>query len=217
GGSERKAASWGNAGFISPAFGPLSPTKASFSKLLHWMEPSSVVKVRTGFFLRETGWLLSYLRKSSAISGKPEMSLMREMSLYGLEWYSMFSENHDINMRKDGLLEPYFGKEKFDQRVAEINGYGSGIPFEVLGKQEVAKREPMLNECSGGIFYPEESVLEPAKLLREARGEAENNGVHFAKNDVENVNIINGLVKSVESQGTHEFDLYIMSKRYLAP
>ena len=211
GGSERKAASWGNAGFISPAFGPLSPAKANFSKLLHWMAPSSVVKVRTGFFLREAGWLLSYLKKSAGISGRSEMSLMREMALYGLEWYSMFLENHDINLRKDGLLEPYFGKEKFGQRVAEIKGYGSGIPFEILGKQEIAEREPMLNECSGGIFYPEEAVVEPAKLLSEARSEAGKKGVDFVKSDVEKVNIVNGKVKSVESDGTHESDLYIIS------
>lgn len=211
GGDARKAASWGNAGFVSPAFGPLSPTKANFSKLLHWLEPSSVVKVRARFLLRETAWLLSYLKKSSGISGKSEMALMRDMSLYGREWYSRFAESHDINMRKDGLLEPYFDEKRLKQRVSEINGYESGIPFEVLGSNNVSGKEPSLNECAGGIFYPEESILEPAKLLSEARKEAECRGVEIIRKDVKKINIERGLVRGMESDETREFDLYIAS------
>lgn len=211
GGAERKAASWGNAGFISPAFGPLSPTKASFSKMLHWMEPSSVVKVRAGFFLKKMGWLLDYMRKSSAISGKNEMSLVREMAIYGKDWYSTFSENHDINMRKDGLLEPYFDDKGLKQRVLEINSYDSGIRYDVLGKSDVAIKEPSLNVCAGGIFYPEECVLEPAKLLSEARSEAEKVGVDFIRSDVRKFRISGGKVDSIESDETREFDLYIAS------
>lgn len=85
----------------------------------------------------------------------------------------------DVGYRRQGLLEIWLDSAEADVRSRQVkNGARPNRPFELLSGDEIRRREPALAaEPAGGVLYPEDAQVDPARLAVEAARLAEAAGV----------------------------------------
>ncbi|HLI46629.1 MAG TPA: FAD-dependent oxidoreductase [Geobacterales bacterium] len=177
----QSAASWNNAGLISPTYSALSPSIGTIKDISKWMfSKNSGIRISTSSFFKNLNWIWSYVRKSSLAMREEIMKLVYDMIKEAVEWYDMLSKKINFDFKKDGLIEVYLAKENFDKRVARLENYPKLGSFEIMDAKSVLELEPNLNkEIVGGIFYPEEASLDPRKLMLKLISYMRDSGVNF--------------------------------------
>lgn len=175
----RMASSYGNAGYISPALGPLSISAKEAGDVAHYLA-------------RDTGMsdMLEYLESTrtatSSIADRPEIRmLIRQMAIEGREWYARMSSILGFVYRGSGLLEVYLTREGLERRVEYIRSMASAlkIQYRILEGDEVFALEPAVTRrCAGALYYPEDAVVEPVALMRALRDALADLGVTFLGN-----------------------------------
>lgn len=161
-----KAASWGNAGLISPTFSALSPSIGKLKDMIKWVfSKESGIKVSVSSLISNAGWVYSFLRRSKKAKHPEIIKLVYEMCLEGYKWYEEISTKIDIDFRKSGLIEVYLDEKKLERKLEDVKNIAIG-KYEVMSSERVLEEEPSLNKnIKGAIFYPEEACLNPRKLV----------------------------------------------------
>src|SRR5579875_2324165 len=104
----QSAASWNNAGLISPTYSALSPSIGTIKDLSKWMfSKNSGIRISTSSFFKNLNWIWSYVRKSSLAMREEIMKLVYDMIKEAVEWYDMLSKKINFDFKKDGLIEVY--------------------------------------------------------------------------------------------------------------
>jgi len=180
----KKAASWGNAGLITPSFGSPIPNIFGFFRLVKIiLGLEKVIKLRYSFLLRRFPELLKLIKFKEKLLDS--LTTIRNMALESAKLIEKIitEEKLDVDFKKIGILEVYIDKGKFEEDVKEMEKYLGKV--KIRSDYECREEEPLLtkNIC-GGIFYEEDSWLDPAKLMISLRNLIIKRGVRIIYEDV---------------------------------
>jgi D-amino-acid dehydrogenase len=163
-----KAASWNNAGLISPTFSALSPSIGNLRDILKWIFiEHSGIRISFKSLFKNARWVLRFIKESKKAAELQNMKLIYDMISEAISWYENLSNKIFINFKKDGLLEVFLDKLKFDKRIAFIKKYPEFNKYIILSEKEILELEKSLNQnVCGGIYYYEEYSLDPRLLMK---------------------------------------------------
>lgn len=172
----RRAASWGNAGYLAAGFGPSHPPPKSLLTLARWaLSPSSHVRASLRFMIGEImpgGWLWEFLRGGRQGEGRP-LGLLRQLCVRGVELFKAIvrREQLELELREEGLLEVFRDEKKLTAAklgAQELRRLGARI--RELSAEECLNMEPCLSrEITGGLLYEEDAWANPQRTLLELR------------------------------------------------
>ncbi len=110
------------------------------------------------FLLRNVQWLGFRVSIHNA-------KAIRDMALYAISWYKRLAELIDFKM--NGLLKVYTSHKVLEHRFEYIIDICNdlNIRYEVLNKEQVKALEHRLKGVEYAIYYPEDTMLNPAMLM----------------------------------------------------
>ncbi|MEM1965841.1 MAG: FAD-binding oxidoreductase [Candidatus Caldarchaeum sp.] len=202
----KKAASWGNAGYLAAGFGSPIPSAESISRIIKWMITSdSPIKISPKFLITETtpkGWLTKYLKKSKQITSLDYASTVRQLCVEGVRLLKKVIDELKLStdLRHDGILEVYLSERKLTDHLQLLeNNRRLGIDFKHLDAKECLENNPLLSkDVVGGVLFTEDLSLNPSKLILSLRmALAQQTGIKILDEEVEKVYTVGRRVSSV--------------------
>ncbi len=193
-----KAASWGNAGLISPTFSALSPFGGRLKDLFKWfLSEKSSIRIPFKSFFMNLRWIYDFLNKSKLVKKEEVIKLIYDSASEGLRWYEELSKKIEIDFKKHGLIEVYFNSRKLHERINVLSKYKIG-EYRILSADELLNEEPNLNkEIAGGILYPASASLNPRKLMLGLISLLKDSGADFLEEKALGFNLEGSLVKEL--------------------
>ncbi len=210
GGEPRRAASWGNAGFVCPGYGSPTAEAESLLQLIRWkLGRESPIKLSTLFLLRESmpgGWLYRFIRRHTTIlSHAKELKDMARDSLALFEQV-VKEERLDVGYYQRGVMEVFQDKKKLDMELEEAreNAKLLGTRIRELSGEECIEEEPLLSRnVRGGILFEEDAWANPAKVVMEMRRIVREKGVAVIEGEAASLEHSNGRVVSAKIGREH--------------
>lgn len=202
-GAERDGCSFGNAGMIVPShFVPLAaPGMVALG--LKWMwNPESPFYIKPRFDAELFEWAHKFWRAANPGHVARCAPLIRDLSFASRTLFEEFAAKtgNSFSLVTKGLVmlckTPHTLEEeaKFAARANEL-----GVPAEVLGAKQLAQLDPGVTmDVAGGVYFPKDCQLTPARFLAALQAECVKLGVEFCWNaEVTGWNICGGRINSV--------------------
>ena len=160
-----------NAGLIVPSFSIPLAAPGTLGQLFRWLlNPKSLFYVKPRFNLALFRWLGQFQKASRPQKMLQGLRVLRALNYASSELYEQLieSESLDCNYRKDGWLMVYKTEKDFQKAVKEAHLLQAhDIEVKVLSREETLTMEPAFRvKLSGGIFFPEDAHLDPAKFVQ---------------------------------------------------
>ena len=184
-GEVASGASYGNAGWISPSHGTPLPAPGVIRQALRWLlDPESPFYVKPRLDLTLARWLLGFLRASTAARARATLRVNRELILASLERYAKLAGEPglEFGFAPHGLVvacESDAGLAKARHElalIAEHGGSGRALDAGEL-RERVPRSAPGLR---GGVWFPQDAHLDPARLVRALAARASARGARIA-------------------------------------
>lgn len=160
-----------NAGLIVPSYSIPLAAPGVLSQALRWvLKSDSPFYIKPRFDPALLSWLWQF-RKSCSLKQMYEgLRVLRDLNYASLELFDHLirEESLEYNYQKKGWLMVYKSEQGFEQALKETKLLHSyDIELEILSANETLEMEPTLRpEISGGIFFPEDAHLDPAKFIQ---------------------------------------------------
>ena len=200
----RNSAAWSSAGLVGPGLSFPLPEYEGLKGNVKWLfRRDSPVRLGMGFMLSNLSWFSAYSRSRQKIlseAGKRSQFMLTTGTMKILD--DIVEEfRMDIDIRHSGLLQTFRNHEEMTKISEELKRDGT-VKYEILLPEQCLEKEPSLGKNSlYGIYYPEESSLNPRKLLSEMRRINMESGVEIIEKNIENVEIDSSSIKQVLSEG----------------
>lgn len=172
-GDERRRASFGNVGSISPgSIVPLAGPGVVAQFVRSMLTADGVMKVGLTHALAAMPWLLQFWRQSSPAMVRRAAAALAPLLHSAFESYQELlgpTLYRDL-FRRDGQLYLYESEKQFEKDAGGRKlRQQYGIRFDVLESQAVREFEPNLaHRYARGVFFPDAGhVVAPARLLHE--------------------------------------------------
>ena len=172
--------SYGNAGLIVPSHCvPLSEPGIVKQGLKWMLDPESPFYIKPRFDRELLSWLWKFNRSCTARHVERSVPVLREMHLKSLDRYESFAQDLDFAYEHRGSLYACNTESGLEHKIEDARIAGrAGIRTEVLGPEEIARLIPETRVSAvGGVYYPEDGHLQPARFVRAIAKEAEGLGV----------------------------------------
>lgn len=169
-GPPKRAASFGNAGWIVPALAAPVPAPGVVGTSLRWMvRPDSPLLVRPRADLDFARWLLAFRRRCNERDFRAGLDAV---ALFGAGTMALFdrlrSEGVEFEERRDGLLFVYRSASELERdhdRLSLLRPWGYEMP-PLLNPGELRKLEPALSpNLAGGYLLERERHVRPDTLV----------------------------------------------------
>ncbi len=142
---------------------------------------AGMVGLMTAYYLTEAGvgdiWVIDRSTAVGEASGSnagglwyaqqsPEMGPLASLVKKTAELYEELGERFEFDLCKPGMLQLFFTAKQAAQRAALVKAVKkAGFRAESVSPKQVRELEPTLGtNPKGGIFYPDEGRLHPARL-----------------------------------------------------
>jgi D-amino-acid dehydrogenase len=175
-----EAASFGNAGLISPGHPPINKPGRVRQALRSLADPLSPLYVAPRWDPSFAGWLWSFSRYCNQEHVELSMEVVARL---GRETSLLFDrlveeESLECGYRRSGYLEIFVTEEGMTVGKEEADLVARhGIETEELGGGELREREPALAQnVRGGWYHPEGTILDPYRFVRELADRAVERG-----------------------------------------
>jgi D-amino-acid dehydrogenase len=164
-------ASWGNAGWVTPAqAGPLPEPGLVTYGLRSLFEPQAPLYFEPRQLLRMLPWLLGFARRcNEADHAKGRLALGTLASGCFELLDGMASDGVDVELQSAPLLvaakDPRLA-QTFLERLRPLARLGFGVPTRILRHEEIRSLEPALTDAvRAGCLIEQHRVVEPQRLL----------------------------------------------------
>jgi D-amino-acid dehydrogenase len=180
-------ASYGTAGLIHVSLAePWNSPETIVTLARSFARRNGAVRLRPRELLRILPWGLRFLAYSRGSVHRAHTALNSTLALYSQATYAELRDTLglDYDHRRRGLLKIFRDQSRLDA-VAGTSRHltALGIPFEVLTRDALLEREPLLaaglQRLAGGIYYPDDESGCPAKFTRALALRAEGLGARF--------------------------------------
>lgn len=177
--------SWGNAGMVVPShFVPLAAPGMVRTALRMMASAESPFYIQPRLDWDLLAWMCRFYRSARAAHVARSAPILRDLHLASRALYQQLSEDlgHSFGLTSNGLLmlcKTEYGRSE-ESRAAE-QARSLGIDARPLGAREVAQLEPDISmNVAGGVLYPMDCHLAPARLMHALREKLTAAGVRFA-------------------------------------
>ncbi len=186
-GAERDGCSYGNAGMIVPShFVPLAaPGMVALG--LKWMwNPESPFYIKPRLDAELFDWAHKFWRAANAGQVARSAPLIRDLSFASRALFEEFAAKtgNNVSLVKKGLVmlckTPHALEEeaRFAGRANAL-----GVPAQVLNAQQLAQLDPGVTmDVAGGVYFPKDCQVTPARFLAALQAECMKLGVEFCWN-----------------------------------
>ena len=142
---------------------------------------AGMVGLMTAYYLTEAGvgdiWVIDRSTAVGEASGSnagglwyaqqsPEMGPLASLVKKTAELYEELGERFEFDLRKPGMLQLFFTAKEATQRTALVKAVKkAGFRAESVSPKQIRELEPTLGKNpKGGVYYPDEGRLHPARL-----------------------------------------------------
>ena len=171
--------SYGNGGLIVPSHSVPLASPVVWSDGLRWLlDTESPFYIKPRLDLDLIQWLLRFITASQKRNMLRSLPILRDLLFASRALYEELTQTagFDFGFEAHGSLLVCLSKKVLDHEQAETQLFEQfHIPFKVLDQNEVHELEPaLLPQVLGGIFYPRDGHIDPARfvigLAEKARG-----------------------------------------------
>ncbi|GAB3527629.1 FAD-dependent oxidoreductase [Pontibacter brevis] len=178
----------GNAGMIVPSHIVPLASPGIITKGLKWMFSStSPFYIHPKLDMRLAHWCLLFYKSATKKHVEYSIPYLKNLSLLSKGLYMELGERHaavDLGLEEKGLLMLYKTEEAAheEEEFAKL-ARQHGLETEVLSPEDVRKLEPHAGtDVLGGVFFPGDAHLNPAKLNTFLVHHLKSKGVKFVTN-----------------------------------
>jgi D-amino-acid dehydrogenase len=177
--------SFGNAGWITPAFAMPLPMPGLLLKSLKWMcDPNSPLYIKPRANLELVRWLWRFMRCMNEPAARRAAAALAELARHSLDTYKQLDARQPgaFGFTQQGLLAVARTAEGLDAVTHEVELIEPlGVRAELLDAQSVRNREPAVicRELAGGVFFPDEAHAEPLATVQSLARFATDHGAQF--------------------------------------
>ena len=176
--------SYGNGGLIVPSHAvPLASPGALGSGLRWLLDSTSPFYIKPRLDPGFLSWLIHFVRVSNKKQMRRTIPAMRDLLFSSRALYEELtnSAGFDFGFEDNGSLEVYLSQKALVEGIQEAHHLNQfGIPNRVLSSSEVHELEPaLLPGVVGGIFYPRDAHIHPARFVRGLAEQAQRMGVEI--------------------------------------
>jgi D-amino-acid dehydrogenase len=194
----------GNAGMIVPSHIVPLASPGIIGKGLKWiLSSTSPFYIHPKLDRRLIQWCLLFYKAATKKHVDYSIPYLKNISLLSKSLYLDFAEQHaseDFGLEEKGLLMLYKTEKVAKDEIEFAHlARGHGLETEVLSGGDVQALEPELQmDVLGGIYFPGDAHLNPAKLNSFLVRHLENKGVNIVRNvEVLDFDFSGSSVKSV--------------------
>jgi D-amino-acid dehydrogenase len=184
GGPSHDSCSLGNAGMIVPShFVPLAAPGMVALGLKMLPNPEGPFAIRPSLDPELADWCLKFARSCTEEHVRRSSPLLRDLSLTSRQLYEELAAQPgmDFGLTKRGLLmlckkpETLHEETLLAERACKL-----GIAAEVIGPERAAELDPGIRmDVAGGVYFPQDCHLTPARLMAGLTRSLEGSGVRF--------------------------------------
>ncbi len=177
-----------NAGLIVPShIIPLSSPDVLRLGIRWMMRKDSPFYLRARFDFSFFRWLWLFRKASTESQTERGMRVLRDLSLESTELFSKIiaEEGISCDYRHQGWLMAFRSKNGFRKAIEEARLLESHlVEVEVLEPKKVLEMEPSFRQegLEGGVFFAEDSHLDPAKFVRQVAEKMAKKGLEIHLN-----------------------------------
>ena len=182
--AERDGCSFGNAGMIVPShFVPLAaPGMVALG--LKWMwNPESPFYIKPRLDWELLAWAWRFMRSATRAHVAQCAPLIRDLSFASRALFEELAAlpGNDFGLVKRGLVMLCKTQHALDdEAAAAATANGLGVPAQVLDAKGVAALDPGVTmDIAGGVFFPKDCHLSPARFMAGLLAECKRMGVEF--------------------------------------
>ena len=182
--AERDGCSFGNAGMIVPShFVPLAaPGMVALG--LKWMwNPESPFYIKPRLDWELIAWAWRFMRSATRAHVAQCAPLIRDLSFASRALFEELAAlpGNDFGLVKRGLVMLCKTQHALDdEAAAAATANALGVPAQVLDARGVAALDPGVTmDIAGGVFFPKDCHLSPARFMAGLLAECERMGVSF--------------------------------------
>ena len=182
--AERDGCSFGNAGMIVPShFVPLAaPGMVALG--LKWMwNPESPFYIKPRLDWELIAWAWRFVRSATRAHVAQCAPLIRDLSFASRALFEELAAlpGNDFGLVKRGLVMLCKTQHALDdEAAAAATANALGVPAQVLDARGVAALDPGVTmDIAGGVFFPKDCHLSPARFMAGLLAECERMGVSF--------------------------------------
>ncbi len=179
--------SYGNAGLIVPShITPLAHPGALSSGLRWMLDPESPFYIKPRFDVSLFDWLIRFTLACHPAPMHRAIPTLRDLGRASSALYEQLAalDGLDFGYERRGVLMAYRTQRGFDDGAHEahlVQQYGG--PADILDSTQARHREPALKEgVVGGIYFPTDTHIIPANLVRGLATRLEGRGVQIQTN-----------------------------------
>jgi D-amino-acid dehydrogenase len=160
-----------NAGLIVPSFSIPLAAPGTLRSWLRWMlKPRSPFSVKLHFDPALFHWLRQFQKACQSKKMLQGLRVLRDLNYASSKLFEQLisRESLECHYRKDGWLMAFKTERDFQSATQEAQLLRAhNIEVKILSSDETLQMEPSLqSELSGGLFFPEDAHLEPAKFVQ---------------------------------------------------
>jgi D-amino-acid dehydrogenase len=179
--------SFGNAGFFVPSHSVPLAAPGALADGLKWMlDPESPFYVRPRFDLDLFKWILRFGLASRDGPMRRGIPILRDLSMASGELFKHLSalDDLDFDYEHKGMLTAFKTGRGLEHGAAEARLLGEfGVRADVLDAEQAHKYEPALRaEVIGGVYFPDDAHMNPAKFVLGLAERLEARGVRIERN-----------------------------------
>lgn len=175
--------SYGNAGLIVPSHSiPLAEPGALRHGLKWLFDPDSPLYIRPRADDELAAWLLRFALACTEARMRAAIPVLRDLGLASRALYDELARlGFDFGYERRGLLEVFITRRGLAEAEAQAALLGeSGLEVRVLDGDRVRALEPNVSEAVlGGLYFPLDAHLDPARFVRGLAQEAEKRGARI--------------------------------------
>ena len=176
--------SYGNAGLVVPSHSVPLAAPGVISKGLRWMfNPESPFYIKPRFNLELLSWLWKFRGACNERHVRQAMPIIRDLSLGSVQLFEELAafDELEFGYEKRGMLLAFQTEKGLQGGVEEAHLMQEvGLEAEILDVAAIQKLEPNVRaNVIGGIFYPQDAHLVPARFVRQLAGHLEKKGVEI--------------------------------------
>ena len=160
-----------NAGLIVPSFSIPLAAPGTLRSWLRWvLKPRSPFSVKLHFNPALFHWLRQFQKACTSKKMLQGLRVLRDLNYASSKLFEQMisCESLECNYRKEGWLMAYMtekGIQKATQEARLLQDHN--VEVKILSGDETLEMEPSLQtSLSGGLFFPEDAHLDPAKFVQ---------------------------------------------------
>lgn len=197
--------SYANGGLIVPSHSVPLASPGALGDGLRWLlDPASPFYIKPRLNLDLISWLVRFVFASRRDVMLRSLPVLRDLLLSSAALFGELADNtgFDFGYHGNGALWVCLSKERLEHEKKEVQLFERfNIPVQVMDQDQVHNLEPaLLPRVVGGVFYPRDGHIDPARFVIGLAEKARGLGAHlWTKTEAMGFETSNGRITGIRT------------------